>query len=98
MADEEVSNVVSLQEARDKRDPHMTGRAVCLDCKQAWRAVVPVGVVWLTCPQCNLNRGRLIDHVEIDAGYHWTCGCGCNLFHVTPESFYCPNCGKAHPR
>lgn len=86
-------NLISLDAAREARSPHMTGQAICIDCRREWQAVAPVGIRWLTCPECNLQRGRLLNHVEIDSGLHWTCKCGCDLFYATPTCFYCPNCG-----
>lgn len=90
-----MSNVVSLEDARKRRkpDPHVTGPAVCLDCRHEWVGVAPDGTVWLACPKCTLVRGRFIGHVVIGGASHWTCNCGCDLFHVTKENFYCPNCG-----
>jgi hypothetical protein len=89
--------IVSLDAAREARSPHMTGRAVCLDCRHEWQAVAPTGIVWLVCPGCSLQRGRFLNHTEVESGTHWTCPCGCDLFYVTPTAFYCPNCGATQP-
>lgn len=73
--------------------PHMTGTAVCLDCKHEWVAVSPLDTKWLECPSCTLVRGRYKYFTERGSA-HWNCPCGNDLFHVTPEYVYCPNCGQ----
>lgn len=83
------NRVVSL----DERRPHNAGQARCLDCKHEWAAVCPVGTTWLECPACTLFRGRMIGQHERD-GPHWFCHCGNELFYVTPDGTYCPNCGE----
>lgn len=87
-------NVVWLDAERQKREPHLTGRARCLACKHEWQAVAPVGAVWLACPACSLNRGRLLNHVEWPDPV-WHCACGCDLFYVAEDAICCPNCGEA---
>jgi len=72
--------------------PHAAGRARCLDCRHEWQAVAPVGVRWLECPSCSLERGRFIAQHERE-GPHWYCGCGNDVFQVMPAGVYCPNCG-----
>lgn len=87
--------VVNLEQAREERKPHMTGPARCLDCKHEWVAVAPVGTIWMECPKCSLIRGRFVNQVERD-GDHWVCNCGNDLFYVTSDGAYCPNCGGWH--
>ena len=88
-----TAKVVSLADRKRELEPHMQGRALCLDCHYGWQAVTPTGTVWMFCPKCGLERGRFVAHTEIESGHHWTCRCGCDLFYVTPTAFYCPNCG-----
>lgn len=88
-----AEKVVSLADEREKRSPHMQGKARCLACKQEWRAVAPVGTIWLACPSCTLERGRFITYCEMEGVEHWTCNCGCDVFYVTRTNSYCPNCG-----
>jgi hypothetical protein len=85
--------VISLQQAKQDREPHLKGAARCLACRHEWVAVAPVGTVWLECPQCSLERGRYVGAVGI-GGEHWHCACGTDLFHATPRGLYCPNCGE----
>jgi hypothetical protein len=73
-------------------EPTMTGEAVCLCCHTTWTCVVPVGSTWLECPSCTLTAGRMRYPVQ-RPGAHWTCKCGNDLFHVTPDGMYCPSCG-----
>lgn len=89
-----MSEVVSLSEAREKRQPHVSGEAVCLDCRHTWVAVVPLGVIWMECPSCSLQRGRFKFQHVCGKERHWVCHCGNDLFHVTTERTYCPNCGQ----
>ena len=86
-------NVVDFASAKEAREPHNTGKARCIDCKHEWVAVAPVGTVWLICPACVLERGRFIYQHQRE-GAHWTCHCNNDLFYVTPEGCYCPNCGE----
>ena len=89
----ETMTVIDLKQAKQEREPHVSGKARCLACKHEWVAVAPVGVIWMECPACTLERGRFVAQVERD-GLHWHCNCGNDLFHATPDGFYCPNCGE----
>lgn len=86
-------SVVDLAAARMARTPHNTGDARCLGCLHKWCAVAPVGVVVLECPSCGLERGRFMGNCLRENAKHWTCNCGNDLFHVTPDGTYCPGCG-----
>lgn len=88
--------IVNLTEEREKRTPHLTGRARCLACGHRWEAVAPVGTIWLTCPlsACGLERGRFVAQAEVMGVEHWHCACGCDLFYITKDYIYCPNCGE----
>lgn len=99
-----TDNVISLSNKRAERDassleegndPHMEGKARCLACGHEWHAVAPTGMVWMECPSCSLIRGRFVAQVE-RKGPHWHCHCGNELFCVTPDGIYCPNCGDWH--
>ena len=81
-----------LADARAARNPHLTGPAKCLACRHGWVAVAPTGTIWLECPSCTLERGRFVAQVQRD-GPHWHCNCGNDLFQITEECTYCPNCG-----
>lgn len=72
----------------------LSGRALCCSCQHEWVAVSPVGTDWLGCPECHLMKGRYFYHVEPKVGTQmWVCGCGCNVFTVSPECVYCVGCG-----
>jgi predicted RNA-binding Zn-ribbon protein involved in translation (DUF1610 family) len=73
--------------------PHVAGTAFCLDCKHEWGAAAPVGVTWMECPACGLERGRFKFSCQRD-GLEWRCNCGNDLFHMKPAGIYCPNCGE----
>lgn len=72
--------------------PYKTGKAKCLSCRHEWIAVSPLGVVWFECPACGMEQGRSMGAVSRE-GAHWHCGCGNDLFYVTPDGSYCPVCG-----
>lgn len=84
--------IVDFVKYKEENTPHMTGEAKCLSCWHKWVAVAKVGTVWLECPQCQLQRGRFILHASKHCE-HWECNCGNDLFHVTKNGIYCPNCG-----
>lgn len=73
-------------------NPHLSGEARCLTCGHTWVAIAPSGTVWLECPECKTEKGRFCGPVE-ESGEHWTCNCGCDLFHISRKGIYCPNCG-----
>lgn len=76
-----------------EKTPHIEGAARCLLCKHEWRAVMPTGSPpFFECPECKTEQGVFIGTVVKDR-HHWTCTCGNQLFHVTPEGVYCPLCG-----
>lgn len=82
-------SVVQLSDHR----PHLSGEAICIDCGFKWIAVAPVGTDWLECPECGLMRSRMKYPVIRGDTAHWTCKCGNDLFYITPDFTYCPNCG-----
>lgn len=88
-----MNNVIDFAAAKEDRVPHMSGHARCLACKHEWVAVSPTGTLWLECPECTLLRGRYMYPVVRDAIPHLECNCGNDLFQVTPDGTYCPNCG-----
>jgi hypothetical protein len=85
--------IVDLAKAREEHAPHMTGKALCLGCKNTWVAVAPIGTVELQCSNCELPKGRFLNLVE-DKDMHWTCNCGNQFFHITQKRIYCVNCGE----
>lgn len=81
-----------------KKEKHVEGPAICLDCKHEWEAVIPQDSIesaldWLECPNCHLHKGRF--KYKFTAGPDiWICACGNDLFQITSECVYCPNCGQ----
>lgn len=84
--------VIGLQR-KEPEQPTLAGEARCLTCRHEWVAVAPVGTTWLECPECKCVKGVLKYKCLRDAPL-WTCACGNDLFHVTAEGVYCPNCGN----
>ena len=88
-------SVIDMQVEKEKRNPHLCGKARCLACRHEWQAVAPVGSTWLECPECKLLRGRFTMPVERNnSEAHWHCKCGNDLFYSVAEGVYCPNCGE----
>lgn len=76
-----MGDVIGLPE---RNDPHLSGRAKCLQCGHEWVAVVPVGTTVFECPECKLERGVMQGLCNVPDGHkNWTCNCGCDLFRVT---------------
>ena len=88
-----MKNVVSLDDKRAGRMPHLSGEARCMLCGKEWVAVAPVGTPWLECPECHSEKGYMKFQVQ-RTGSEWICNCGNDLFRVTPDGYYCPNCGE----
>lgn len=87
----ESAKVVQLSDYR--QEPHVSGTARCLSCKHEWIAVAPAITEWLECPECGMMRGRHVFPYSRTDDEHWTCSCGNDLFHITHNCTYCPNCG-----
>lgn len=88
-----MGDVINLQAERENRTPHITGRAFCISCRHRWVDVSPVGIVWLTCPECKAEMGVRCFHVE-HPGPYFSCPCGNELFQIHEQGAYCPNCGR----
>jgi len=86
------NGVVSLADKRAERTPHLSGEAKCMLCSKEWVAVAPVGTPWLECPECHAVKGYMKFNVQRTKS-EWVCNCGNDLFRVTPDGYYCPNCG-----
>jgi len=52
--------VIDFATAKKELSPHVAGRARCLTCKHEWAAVAPIGMEWLECPECSVERSRFI--------------------------------------
>jgi hypothetical protein len=80
--------------------PHVTGPAVCCDCKHEWVVMVEQKAFedadgWLECPACALERGRFKYPHQLPPGSPaWQCACSNKLFNLTPDGVHCPNCGR----
>lgn len=86
------ANVVSLQDRLKSQT--MRGDAFCLQCGHHWVAVAPPGTVRLECPECHTEKGLFkFECVVPDGTAVWECGCGNQLFYLTPVGHLCANCG-----
>lgn len=75
-----------------RRNPHLSGETLCLQCGAKGVAVAPVGVTWMECDECGTMK-KVFKYMVARDGDEWVCDCGSNLFKVTPNGIYCPNCG-----
>ena len=86
--------IIDLNEARRRSGAHNCGYAICISCKHEWVAVSPAGRNWLSCPKCWRETGVFKFPFSKVDDLHWTCDCGNDLFNITPDGAYCPNCGQ----
>jgi hypothetical protein len=77
-----------------KEEQQLSGLAKCFGCKHEWDAIAPIGTVLMECPNCLLEKGRFYREIQRTDLLHWHCKCGCDLFYITQEGCYCPNCGE----
>lgn len=86
--------IISFENEKNKRESHLSGEAVCINCKHSWQVVVPVGTFEeLECPNCSTEKGIIKYGVTPEPT--WVCNCGCWLFCIsgkTGESL-CWQCG-----
>lgn len=87
-----MGEVVALRRP-EPHDPHATGGAFCLQCNHEWVAVAPTGETQLQCPACKTHKGLFKFPCAPQHEMLWTCRCGNQLFNMTPEGHFCPNCG-----
>lgn len=88
--------VVSLDEKRADKQPHIEGPVRCMRCGHEWRAVSPQGSdpVGLECPECHAEVGIRQGLVERDVP-HLECNCGCSFFTIhADDQALCVNCGQ----
>ncbi|MBH2008303.1 MAG: hypothetical protein I8H71_01250 [Xanthomonadaceae bacterium] len=85
-----MSNVIPF----GKREQHGQGEAFCIGCSHTWQAVAPTGAVALECPACGTHKGHWKFEFYPSAGEMVReCGCGNQLFYLTPRGHLCANCG-----
>ena len=71
----------------------LEGPARCHSCGHRWRAIAPQTDTFLECPSCKDMRGMWSGPI-VREGYRWECGCGNQLYHLTPDGAHCPMCGR----
>lgn len=74
-----------------KNQPHIEGKACCLQCLHQWQAVCEIGVIDLECPACGLMKGVWCGLAVPE--YMWQCLCGCVHFYINQNGASCCNCG-----
>lgn len=72
--------IIDFQKAKQDREPHTSGEAVCVFCQHKWQAVAPVGTTDLECPECQRNGGVWLFHFMPAEGDMFVCNCGNFLF------------------
>ena len=73
-----MSNVIPIKAPKIQQAGQ--GAAFCLGCNHTWEATAPVGVTRF---EFAPSPGQLVRE----------CGCGNQLFYLTPEGHLCANCG-----
>jgi hypothetical protein len=86
-----MSQVIDLAAAREERTPHLSGAAVCLNCRHQWIAVAPVGVFQMECPSCHTEKG--VWNRPVGDDLVWMCNCGSYHFAITKTHALCLHCG-----
>jgi hypothetical protein len=92
-----MSNVVDISSRR--HDPHMTGKAKCLQCSHEWIAVAPVGTSEMECPSCSATKGfwRHLCNFESASAVFVCVICGCQAITAAryPDGVHlmCMGCG-----
>lgn len=89
-------NVMSLEEAREARKPHVSGIAICGGCKHQWSAVAPlVTEADLECPACGAMRGIWCHNFGPEDGQSrlFCTQCGGQMFYVLLRYNLCVRCG-----
>lgn len=93
-----TDKIINLDEVRRDKEPHLSGRAMCLNCGHDWQAVAPIGTTRLECPECGLHKGAFRGTMEPESGAIWVCACGNDLFIVQSHRVMCAACGETgHP-
>lgn len=70
------------------------GQAFCIDCGNTWAAAAPTGTVALECPGCHTMKGKWkFEFYPNEDQKVRECGCGNQLFYLTPDGHLCANCG-----
>ena len=84
-----MGTVTSILEHKE----HLTGDAVCLQCKHEWIAVAEIGTVVLECPECELSKG--VFGAALLPESYYVCHCGCASFYISAISglAQCAFCG-----
>lgn len=92
------TNIISLMDERQAREPHTVGPATCLNCQHQWTAIIPTGYLEIDCPECGSGRGvrdGLVEPADSD-GKVFTCAkCECQQFMITTRYAMCQGCGNA---
>ena len=90
-----MGTVLSLAEARQEREPHMSGAAHCVACHHEWMAVAPLGTHELECPACGGSKAYFA-HPVMRGDEKFVCNCGCDVFRIGRLiGPYCVNCATA---
>lgn len=86
-----MGEVVELSEYRPKR--WLSGTMLCTVCKYEWDGVCPAGRKdGMDCPLCGVAKAVLKFPVVPQS--YWMCGCGGELFYITPDGVCCRECGE----
>lgn len=77
-----------------RKEPTLTGQAICTVCRHEWVSVSPAGTFELECPDCKSTKAVFKHFVDRSDQEHFKCNCGNFLFSVTKNGIYCVNCAN----
>lgn len=91
-------SVIDFQQAKEDRQPYISGEARCLGCGFEWQSSAPLEAAQdgLQCPSCETFRGVVKHNYGPDAEVY-QCGCGEYVFNVTRTGVFCIACGCETP-
>lgn len=91
-----MAKVVDFAQAKQEREPHVSGALYCMACSHEWTAVWPQGTTEFQCPECKSMKGRnKFDVSPGEGSIVWTCtSCDNQLFNLLGDRVHCPGCGN----
>lgn len=83
-----MSNVIEF----GRKEKWASGVTICMSCRHEEVTVAPLGVIDMECSACGSMKSRWKGEFRPDDDVS-TCKCGNQMFYMTPQGHFCPNCG-----
>lgn len=91
-----TADVLDFRARGRNEERTLVGAARCHGCGHRWTAQVLAGAVWLECPACGADKGRMNGAVSLaEDREFWRCPCGSEAFALCRDEWVCYGCGKA---